>query len=143
LELFTFKNAYVEATINSTTSALKIREFTLDINNNMELKYAPNDNDVDKIVSKGFGVSGSMVVDFESTTQRDAFKNLTKQAISVVFSKATRSITITIPQFRVDPLDIETPNDDISLETINFIAEWNAATTSTISISVNNDVSGY
>jgi len=143
LELFTFKNAYVELTNDSTTSTLTIREFTLNINNNAEVKYAPNDNDVDKIVSKNFNVNGSIVIDFESTTQRNAFRDLTKQALSVVFSKATHKITITIPQFRVDPLEIDTPNDDISQETINFIAEYDSATTSTISISVENSVSSY
>jgi len=143
LELFTFKNAYVELTNDGATSTLTVREFTLNINNNAEVKYAPNSNDVDTIVSKNFNVDGSIVIDFENATQRNAFRDLTKQALSVVFESGTKKITITIPQFRVDPLDIDTPNDDISGETINFIAEYDATTTSTIRVVVENGVSGY
>lgn len=144
LELYTFKHAYVEMTLSGATSTLTIREFTLNVNNNMELVYSPvNDNDVDKIVSKGFDVSGSIVIDFETAVQRDAFKNVSKQALSIVLTKSTNIITITIPQFRVDTLDIDTPNDDISQETVNFVAEYDSATTSTIRISVENNVATY
>jgi len=144
LELFTFKHAYVELQLSGSTSTLTVRELTLNINNNMEPIYSPvNSNDVDKYVSKGFEVSGNIVIDFESVVQRDAFKNVDKQSLSIVFTKSTNIITITIPQFRVDPLDIYTPNDDISQETINFIAEWDSSTASTISISVENNVSSY
>ena len=143
LELFTFKHAYVEMAISGATSTLTLREFTLNINNNAEVRHSPNDNDIDKIVSKGFDVSGSAVIDFETTVQRDAFKNVTKQSLSVVFTRSTNVITITIPQFRVDSLDIDTPNDDISAETINFVAEWDSSTTSTISVDVENNVTSY
>ncbi len=143
LELFTFKHAYVELSLSGSTSTLTLRELTLNINNNMEVRHAPNDNDVDKIVSKGFDISGSMIIDFETTVQRDAFKNVSKQSLSIVFTKSTNIITITIPQIRVDLLDIETPNDDVSQETINFVAEWDSTTTSTISVDIENNVSSY
>lgn len=145
LDLITFQHAYVYLTETggAVSSTLKIREFTLNINNNAETRYAPNDNDVESIVCKNFGVSGNMVIDFETTTQKIAFRDLSKQAVEVIFTKGTHMITITIPQFRVDPLTIDTPNDDISTETINFIAEYDATTTSTIRMSVENNTPLY
>lgn len=143
LELYTFKHAYVELTVSGATSTITIREFTLNVNNNAEVKHVPNDNDADKIVSKGFEVNGTISVDFETTVQRDAFKNVTKQALSVVLTDSTNIITITVPQIRVNTLDIDTPNDDISGESIGFVAEYDATTSKTIDVVVENNVTSY
>jgi hypothetical protein len=140
-EIFTFRNAYVELTNNSTTSALKVRDFTLNINNNAEMIYAPGSNDVDRIVSKQFGVGGSINIDFEGTTQRDAFMLLTKQKINVVFQGESSKITIEVPQFRVDNRPLNTPNDDISMETIDFVAEYDG--TKSVGVVVENETASY
>ncbi len=140
-EIFTFRNAYVELTNGGTTSELKVREFTLNINNNAEAIYAPGSNDVDRIVSKQFGVGGSIVLDFADTTQRDAFMGLDKQALSVVFQGETSKITISIPQFRLDNRPLATPNDDIAQETMEFVAEYDGA--ETINIVVENETESY
>lgn len=143
LELYTFKHAAIELMVAGATSTISIREFTLNVNNNAEVRHSPNDNDVDKIVSKGFEVNGTIVVDFETTVQRDAFKNVTKQSLSIVLTDSTNIITITVPQIRVDTLDIDTPNDDIAGETINFVAEYDSTTSKTINAVVENNVVGY
>ncbi len=141
-EILTFRNAYVELTNNSTTSELKVRDLTLNINNNAEIIYAPGSNDVDRIVSKQFGVNGSITIDFEDTTQRDAFMNLTKQSLSIVFEGSTSSkIIFDIPQFRLDSRPLSTPNDDISQETMEFVAEYNGS--KTIDITVENETASY
>lgn len=145
LELYTFKNAYIELTNGGTTSELKLRDFSLKIDNNAELIYAPNSNDVDRIVSKNFNVGGSFTVLFEDETQKDAFADLESQALKVVFvgnaGGNTGKITIQIPKFRVDKWNADTPIDDLSQETIDFVAEYNAS--GSISMVVKNEVAGY
>lgn len=145
LELYTFKNAYVELTNGVTTSELKVRELTLNIGNNSEMVYAPNSNDVDRVVNKNFNVNGSIVIDFENETQKSAFTNLTKQAVSIVFvgnaGGETGKITIDIPQFRVDNYTPDTPNDDIQKETIDFVGEYDG--TKSIEIEVKNETASY
>lgn len=142
LELYTFKDAYVELTNDSTTSALKVRDFALTINNNSEVIYAPNSNDVDRIVNKNFEVSGSFTVLFEDETQKDAYQNLTKQALKVVFEgNDTGKITIEIPQFRLSSAPIDTPNDDIMTQTAEFVAEYDG--TKSISVEIENEVDEY
>jgi len=142
LELYTFKDAYIELTNGATTSALKVREFSLSINNNMEAIYAPNSNDVDRFVSKNLDVSGSFTVLFEDETQKDAYADLTKQALSVVFEGSnTGKITIAIPQFRVQSAPVDTPIDDVNQQTVEFVAEFNG--TKTIDVTIDNDVASY
>jgi hypothetical protein len=142
LDLYTFKNASVVLTNGGNTSELKIREFNLKIANNAELVYAPNSNDVDRIVSKSFEVSGSLTVLFETETQKAAFTELTKQQVVLTFTGSTTGkIVITIPQFRVDNWQAETPIDDLSQETVDFVAEYNG--TKSIDIVVSNDVTSY
>jgi hypothetical protein len=142
LELYTFKNAYIELTNNSSTSELKVRDFTLNINNNLEMIYAPNSNDVDRIVSKNFEAGGSFTVLFEDETQKNAYQNLTKQALKVVFEGTTTGkITIEIPQFRLNSATINTPNNDVMTQDAEFIAEYNG--NKSIDIVVDNDVEEY
>jgi hypothetical protein len=142
VELYTFKNAYVELTNNSTTSALKIKEFSLEINNNLELVYAPGDNDVDRIISKGFRATGRISLLFEDETQKDAAKDLTKQALKVVFDgDTTGKIEIEIPQFRVDTYDQDSPLDDLVQEGVDFVAENDG--TKTIEVVVTNETASY
>jgi hypothetical protein len=147
LELYTFKNAYLELTNGGATSELKVRELTLNIENNIEPIYAPNSNDVDRYVSKNFNVNGSFTVLFEDETQKDAFKDLTNQALSIVFTGnaggETGKITITIPQFRVDKWTAETPIDDLSQETVDFVAEYDGTTTGCITVEVKNQTYSY
>lgn len=144
IELYTFKNAYVELTspVGGSTSELKIRELSLSINNNIEAVYAPNSNDVDRFISKNFDVSGSMTVLFEDETQKDAWTDLTKQGVSIVFEGSTTGkITIAIPQFRVQSGTIDTPIDDVNSQTIEFIGEYDG--TKTIDVTIDNDVASY
>jgi len=141
LDLFTFKNAYVEVGDAGSTTELKVREFNLSIENNAEAIYAPNDNDVDRIVSKQFGASGNIVIDFEDETQKDAFKDLTKRDLTVTLSNSseTGKIEINIPSFRIDNDAIDTPIDDISSESLDFVAEYDASTTGSITITIDNE----
>lgn len=139
LDLYTFKNVYVELATSGTTTSLKVKECTLTIDNNAEAVYAPNSNNVNEIISKQFNVAGSFAVNLENTTQISAFTDLTKQNLQIVFEKDTSKIIINIPQFRVDTETIDTPIDDISQETVDFVAEYDGTTTGSIKVTVVNE----
>ncbi len=143
-ELQTFRNAYLLVG-SGAISTLKISEFSLNINNNLEPIYAPNSNDVDRIASKNFEVKGSFTVLFEGSTQKLAFTGLTKQTLQLVFTSVSDSgiIQIDIPKFRDDDWKIDAPIDDLSKEKISFVGEYNASNTQTISLQIRNSVSGY
>lgn len=141
LKLYTFGNATVN--VGGTTD-VKIRDLSLTIENNAELLYAPNDVDVESIVAKGFRVSGSFTLKFENDTQKDAFKDLDKQAMVITFSNgANDKVELTIPSFRVDSWQETGSNDDIIHEEINFVAEYDSATSKTISVEVINQTEEY
>lgn len=138
LDLFTWRQARVQVTTNAgATSDLKVREFTLNVNNNAEMVYAPNSNDVDAIAAKQFGVDGTIVVDFENETQKDYFTGLTKVKLDVELLSGTHKITFMMPRVRFDEDSISTPNDDIAQETIRFVAETDG--TDALTIEVRND----
>ena len=120
LNYYTFRNAKVE--IGEAT--IKVKEFSLKVENEAEVIYAPGSNDVDRIVVKTPKVSGSFTLLFESLTQKAAFEGLTKNAMVITFTgDGDDEIVITIPQFRVDKWNQGGGIDDISEETIEFIAE--------------------
>lgn len=140
VELFTFRQAtLVMADLGtSTTSELKVTDFNLSINNNLETIYAPGSNDVDQIVAGQFEASGSFTVLFENTTQKNAFKDLTKQELIVEFlADGTGKITITIPKLRLSGLSIESPLDDPQEQSADFVAEYDG--TNLISVAVENE----
>lgn len=150
LKYFTFRNALVKlGSAESPESPAgmdeyKVREFTLKIENNAELIYAPNDNDVDRIAWKGLRVSGSFSLLFESEVQKLAFKDLVKQSMFVSFEDADgNTIEINIPRFRVDNWNPETPLDDLAQEGIDFIAEYDPVEEETIRAEVVNEVEEY
>ena len=141
LTLYTFGNATVNV---GSSKDVKIRDLTLTIENNAELLYAPNDVDVESIVAKGFRVSGSFTLKFESETQKEAFRDLDKQAMVISFSNgANDKVELTIPSFRVDSWQETGSNDDIMHEEINFVAEYDSATSKTISAEVINQTEEY
>lgn len=140
LTYYTFKNAKVK--IGGTET--KIRELTLTIDNGAELIYAPNSNDVDRIVWKGLKVSGKFSLLFEDETQKSAFVNLAKQSLEITFSDDDNNIIqISIPNFRVDNWSASADLDDIVQEEIDFVAEYDLNDKATISVSITNEVPTY
>lgn len=140
LNYYTFQNA----TVQFGTTEVKVRELTLKIENEAEPIYALGSNDVDRIVWKGLRVSGSFKLLWEDATQLTAFRNLTKQSITISFEGADdSSIAISIPSVRVDEWEAEADIDDLVHENIDFVAEYDAASDSTISIEVINKVEQY
>jgi len=140
LTYYTFKNASVKV----DSQEIKVKEFTLTISNNVELIYYPGSNDVGQIIVKGLSVEGSFSSIFENKNQLDAFDSLTKKSMEVSFSGSDgKSIKITIPQFRVNNWTEGTGLDDISDETIDFVAEYNEDKGKTIGVEVVNKIETY
>ena len=139
LQYYTFRN--VVAT--TAAGAIKVRELTLRIENGAEMVYAPGSNDVDRILWKSLRVSGSFKLLFETETQKTAFHNLGKQALTLTFTgtEPASTITITLPQIRVDNWTEEASIDDIAHEAIDFVAEYK--TDKTIAVTVVNSVDEY
>ncbi len=139
LQYYTFK----QATVETGAGEIKVRELTLRIENNAEMIYAPGSNDVDRILWKSFKVSGSFKLLFESETQKDAFKDLDKQSLTITFTGAdpVSTITILIPQFRVDNWTEEASIDDLAHEGIDFVAEYK--TDKTMNVTIVNSVDEY
>lgn len=120
LKLYTFKNANVK--IDGTT--FKTTDFSLAGENNVKPIYAPGSNDVDRFVSGEKKISGSFKILFESTGQRAKFEGLTKQAMVLTFTGSDGdSITITIPQFRVENWKQDGGMGDAAEEVIEFTVE--------------------
>lgn len=142
-QIYIFKDAKVELGTNGAGSTeLKLREFSMNIANNIERIYAPNSNDVDRILTKGFEVSGSFRVLFEDETYKDAFTNLSKRSLGVVFNEGatTGEIKIYFPKIRIQGYDQSRPIDDLSEETIEFMVE---STNNPVQIQVTNEKANY
>lgn len=150
LKYYTFRNAVVKVGASvGAVAEIKVKEFTLNINNNAEALHRPGDNDADIIPFKQFEVTGSFTVIFDNDDWLDAFKDLTKQALVIELTggkigstNVDEKITITIPKFRVQKREEGADLDDLVEETIDFVAEYDD-TDGTIKIEVKNDVDGY
>jgi hypothetical protein len=124
--LYTFKTAKVQLGTNGAASTtLALRECSVTLNNNLERIYAPNDNDVDRIVSKGFEASGSMRLLLEDETYKNAFKNLTKYSLAIIFNESatTGEIVLYFPRIRIQSYNQNRPIDDLMEQTIDWVAE--------------------
>ncbi len=146
--LFCFKDAEVRlgADLTATESAtpLKVRDFTISINNNSEAIYVFGSRNVDSMVNKNFQASGNLSIAFENTTQRDIFRNLTKKAMVVKFSNGVNEyVKLRIAKLRFDDYTPEIPIDDIASEGIDFVAEYSTVDTKTLDIQVRNSKSSY
>jgi len=151
--LFTFKDARVRVAADLATAItatpLKIKELTLIVNNNAEAVHVVGNEDVDAIAVKNFDVSGNISLNFEDTTQRDLFRNLTKRAMLIEFNGneigggLSEFIQIRVAKMRFENYSPELPIDDIATEGLDFIGEYSSEDAKTIDIVVRNRKSSY
>ena len=142
LDILTWRNASVTVNNAGTTTEYKVREFNLEVKNNAEMIFAPNSNNLDRVVLKDFSAAGSLVVDFTNTANLLYQKDLTKLNLTVELQQgATGLLIINMPQVMIEKDDLATPIDDISKETLNFVAEYDG--TSTIVFTATNDVLSF
>jgi len=152
--LFTFKDAEVKmgssiTDAENSPTTYKLKSFRLTIENNAEPVYVVGNNDVDSIVVKNFKVSGEFALNFEDTTHRDIFRNLTKRAMVVTFTGngigggMNEFIKIRIAKLRYEDYAPDLPIDDLATEGITFVGEYDSGESKTIDIVVRNRKSSY
>lgn len=133
---------------NSATP-LKIRNFTLSVVNTAEAQFVSGNRDIDTIINKNLEVKGTFRVAFESTTQRDNFYALTKQALIATFAGngigngMTEFIKVRLYKIRIDESNVDTPPNDYVSQEIAFTAEYASANTATVDFVVRNRKSSY
>lgn len=142
LKLYTFKNANLK--IDNAT--FKVQDFQLSIDNGVKPIYAPGSNDVDRFIAGEAKITGSFKLLFESTAQRVIFEGLTKQSMVLTLNGSDGdSITISIPQFRIENWGEDGGLGDATMEAIEFTAEESTESgdESVISIETVNSVEEY
>lgn len=123
-----FKDYFVQfgATLTAagTNTSTPISDFKLTIANQLEVIHRSGSSDVSTIRNKGFKVTGSYTVFFDSVTDRDAYYALQKRSLILTASGINNeSLRIRIPQFRLNEADIKTGLDTFYVVTANFVAE--------------------
>ena len=151
--LFTFRDANIKFGSDLTEAVsgteLKIRDFSLKIENNSEQFFVVGNNDVDSIANKKFAVNGKFSLNFENTDQRDIFRNLTKKAMIVTFTGngigggLNEFVKIRIAKMRFENYTPKFPLDDVETEEIDFVGEYSSIDAKTLDIQVQNRKSSY
>lgn len=151
--LFTFRNAQIQMgstlTLASSATPLRVKEFKMTIKNNAEKVYVVGNNDVADIAVKDFEVVGTVSLYFEDTTQRDYFRNLSKNAMIITLTGASiggglnEFVKFRIAKVRYDKFSPSVKIDDIATQGLEFVAEYSSADSKTIDIQVQNRKSAY
>lgn len=151
---YAFRHAAVRvgATITDAANsgtAFKIRNLTLTVNNTTEAQFVAGNRDVDSYIQKNLEVKGTFRLAFEDTTERDAFYNLTKQAMIVTFTgngignAMSEFIKFRLFKIRVDNNNVQTPPDNYVSQEITFTAEYSSVDSATIDCQVRNRKASY
>jgi hypothetical protein len=105
-------------------SATAINDLSVTIANNLETIHRSGSSDVSVIRNKGLRVSGSYTLYFESTADKNAYYNLEKRAMEIIFTGNTNEqMRIRVPRFRLDEGEISTGLDDFFVISANWVAE--------------------
>lgn len=151
--IFTFKDAQVrladDLTAAENATPIKVREFSLSINNNAEAIHLSGNEDVEKIAIKDFRVEGSLSLLFEDTTQRDNFRDFAKKAMIVTFTGneigngMNEFVKFRIAKIRFVNFEPSLPLDDVAEQGIDFVAEYSSTDAKTIDVVVRNRKASY
>lgn len=151
---YAFRHATIQVGSDITEAAnsatpLKIRQFNVSINNTTEGQFVAGNREVDSYINKNLEINGSFRVAFESTTQRDNFYNLTKQAMIVTFAGngigngMTEFVKLRFYKIRIDESNIDMPIDDYVSQEISFTAEYSSTDGYTMDWLIRNTKSSY
>jgi len=126
--VFSFKDMEVRFGTDLATaeaaSATAVNELSLTIANNLEVIHRSGSSDVSTIRTKGFRVSGSYKLFFDSETDKNAYYALNKRAMEIKFTgNANEELKIRIPRFRLSEGEISTGLDDFFVINAEFVAE--------------------
>lgn len=139
------------ATVAGAAAAanLKPHDLTLTIENNTEVVHRFGSTDADSINHKEFEVGGSGTVYFETTAQRDAYYNNTKQAAAFelfgpgIGGGYVDTLTINLYRVRLDSRTLETGLADFYAEAFDFVCEYDNANSKSVDAVLRNTKSAY
>lgn len=151
--LYAFNDAVVQlgSTLTAAGNAVQTRvsSFDVKIENDAELVYQSGSTDPAAIPVKAFKVSGSFSLLFESTTQRDAYRALSKQALIVSFNGNgigggfSELVRLRLAKLRTESYSIDSGLDNLVMETVSFIGEYSSGDTETVDAVIQNRLSDY
>lgn len=120
-----------------TNAPTRMSDYSLVIENQADTTWRSGSNEPITIDVKEFLVSGNYTLFFENTTDRDAYYNLTKQAMAVQFlgngigNQQVETLTLNFYQIRLDTFVLETGLANFFAEKVKFIAEYNQSAAKT------------
>jgi len=130
---FSFRDAqiYFGATMAAAEggSATPVTQFSCEVAQDVEMIYRSNEGDVLTLRTKGFKVTGKYTVFFDSVTERDKYRELTKKAIVAKFTGITIATgyqeftKLRFAKVRLDEGEIDTGLDDFFVFAGSFTAE--------------------
>lgn len=132
-------------------SAIKITNFSMEINKNAEPAWILGSADPDDVNNKSFAVTGSFEAFFEDTTQRALVLAGTKKALRIdMIDTATDLGTSHNPQLRFDlakvklaPFSRDFDNNELLKQTIEFEGLFSIADSAIIAARLTNLVTAY
>ena len=105
-------------------SATPVNEFSLTINNNLEVIHQTGSSTIAAIRSKSLQVTGNYTVFFENEVDKNAYYSLNKRAMEIKLTgNANEELRIRIPRFRLNEAEVSTGIDDFFVIGTEFTAE--------------------
>jgi argonaute-like protein implicated in RNA metabolism and viral defense len=127
-----------------------VNNFTITINNNSVAHYRSGSQDVSFISQGNLTVEGSFTLFFNSTTEKNNYYNVAKQAMTLMIQSGRDiggglydEIKLEFPQIRYQEHPIETGVDELFVETVNFVAEYATGSSMTMDAIIQNRKSAY
>lgn len=123
---FTSANGYFGSSLTTAegAAATPLNSWTMNLANNAELIYQTGSANITAVRTKGFRASGTYVLYFNATTDRDAHYALNKRSMEIQMTgNANEQFRVRIPQFRLQENEISTGLDDFYVVTADWVAE--------------------
>jgi hypothetical protein len=144
---YTYKTGATFAAAGSAT-AMPLTDIDFMIHNNTEVIYESGQNAATRIGQKDFEASGNMTAYFETTTERDAFYNLTQGARIVTFLGAGTGTTQEKIAFNfyntyADTFSVNTGIDNFFVEKQSWVSEYSVSDSKTMDVVQVNSNSNY
>lgn len=135
----------------ATADELKVKEFSLSINNNGRVNQNISDYNPDEVLGLLFEITGSMSLDYTGKDYHDIFTSGAYKAMEIkmvrsditIGTSSNPEITITLPKVSFENYSADRPIDDIVMENFDFTCHYDDDAANGISINVVNEVEDY
>lgn len=131
-------------------STLKVKEFSLGMNNGARADYNVGDLSPSDMLVMLLEITGSMQIDYEGKTYHDVFTSGAYRAMRIEMVRnidigdgLNPRITIDLPKISFENLDPNRPMDDIVRDGISFNAHYDDEEAEGVSVTVVNNHASY